>query len=312
MGFLTEPPPPRHIALDVLPGITRIIADNPGVMTYHGTNTYLVEGQAGLVVIDPGPEGDAHVRDILTAAGERPIGLILLTHTHADHFGALPALKAASGAPVAGYEAPAKPGFTPDIELADGDELQGFTAVYTPGHAVDHLCLAVAGRDGSKILFSGDHVMSWSSSIVSPPDGDMAAYYRSLTLLLNRDDDVFLPGHGPQLAQPRVLTAELLAHREKREKAVLAALSQQDWSVAGLAAKLYGKADLFLKAAAQRNVLAHLLKLKAEDAVKELDPETTEHPDNLAFAAMAARNEGWRVRVARMQGDARRCFGLRL
>ncbi len=310
MGFLTEPVPPRHAALDVLPGIVRIVADNPGVMTYHGTNSYLVEGDAGLVVIDPGPEDEAHVRDLLAAAGARPISLILLTHTHADHFGAAAALAAASHAPVAGYRAPARPGFTPDIALPDGQEIQGFTAVHTPGHAADHLSFAFRGRDGSKILFSGDHVMSWSSSIVSPPEGDMGAYYRSLTLLLERDDDVFLPGHGPLLAQPRTLTAELLAHRQRRERTLLAELARQDWSVAGLAAALYSKADLFLKAAAQRNVLAHLLKLKAEGSVRELVPETAEHPDNLALAAMAAQNEGWRGRITRMQDDAKRRFGL--
>ena len=310
MGFLTEAVPPRHTALSLLPGITRIVADNPGVMTYHGTNSYLVEDAAGLVVIDPGPEDATHLHDLLAAAGARPISLILLTHTHADHFGAAPALAAATGAPVAGYHAPARAGFTPDIGLHDGQEIRGFTAVHTPGHAADHLCFARKGLDGANILFSGDHVMSWSSSIVSPPDGDMGDYYRSLALILERDDDVFLPGHGPLLAQPRVLTAELLAHRERRERALVAELARQDWSVAGLAAKLYGKADLFLKAAAQRNVLAHLLKLKNEGAVRELPPETAEHPDNLALAAMAEQNEGWRGRVARMQADAKRRFAL--
>jgi len=310
MTFLSEPVPPRGAALDVLPGITRIVANNPGVMTYHGTNTYLVEDEAGVVVVDPGPEDDAHVRDILAATGGRPISLILLTHTHADHSGAVAALKAASLAPVAGYEAPARMGFAPDIRLANGEGLRGFTALHTPGHAADHLCFAFKGRDGANILFSGDHVMSWSSSIVSPPEGDMGDYYRSLALLLGRDDDVFLPGHGPKLAQPRTLTTALLAHRRRRESAVLAALARQDWSVAGLAATLYGKADLFLKAAAQRNVLAHLLKLKADGVIREMEPETAEHPDNLALAAMAARNESWRGRVAHMRADAKRRFGL--
>lgn len=310
MGFLTEPVPPRHAVLDVLPGITRIVADNPGVMTYHGTNSYLVETEAGLVVIDPGPEDQAHLRDLLAAIGGRSVALILLTHTHADHSGAVPALAGASQAPVAGFHAPAKAGFVPDIGLRDGQEIQGFTAVHTPGHAADHLCFAITGWDGAKILFSGDHVMSWSSSIVSPPDGDMGDYYRSLELLLARDDDVFLPGHGPLLPQPRTLTVELLAHRQRRERAVLEALAQQDWSVAGLAAKLYAKADLFLKGAAQRNVLAHLLKLKAEGIVREMEPATAEHPDNLALVAMAEQNEGWHARVLRMQTDGRRRFGL--
>ncbi len=310
MGFLTEAVPPRHTALGVLPGITRIVADNPGVMTYHGTNTYLVEGDAGLVVIDPGPEDATHIADILAAAASRAISLILLTHTHADHSGAVPGLKAASGAPIAAFKAPAKPGFAPDIALADGEEISGFTAVFTPGHAADHLCFAFAGAAGEKILFSGDHVMSWSSSIVSPPEGDMGDYYRSLQLLLTREDDVFLPGHGPLLTQPRALTAELLSHRQRREKTLMAELARQNWSVAGLAAKLYSKQDPYLKAAAQRNVLAHLLKLKAEGAVKEMAPDSAEHPDNIAMTAIAAQSESWRARVERMQGDAKRRFGL--
>ncbi|WP_427975831.1 MBL fold metallo-hydrolase [Acidocella sp.] len=311
MGFLVEPVPPRGAAIEVMRGVSRIVADNPGVMTYHGTNSYLVEAAAGLAVIDPGPEDEAHVRDLLAAAGARPVTLILLTHTHADHFGALPALAAATGAPVAAFKSPAKAGFKPDIELADGDAVHGFTAVHTPGHAADHLCFAHHARDGRKALFSGDHVMSWSSSIVSPPEGDMGDYYRSLEALLRRDDDVFLPGHGPLLAQPRQLTAELLAHRQRRERAVLAALAERDWSVAGLAAKLYGKADLFLKAAAQRNVLAHLLKLKQEGTVGELEPEAQTHPDNLALAAMAEHNKAWRGRVSGLRADGVRRFGLR-
>lgn len=310
MGFLSEAVPPRHVKLDVLPGIARIVADNPGVMTYHGTNSYLVEVEAGLVVIDPGPENEAHVRDLLTAIGNSTLSLILLTHTHADHCGAVPALAAATQAPVAGFHAPAKAGFTPDIGLRDGQAVDGFTALHTPGHAADHLCFAFSARDGAKILFSGDHVMSWSSSIVSPPEGDMGDYYRSLSRLLERDDDIFLPGHGPLLAQPHDLTAELLAHRQRRERALMVELSQRDWSVAGLAAKLYSKADLFLKAAAQRNVLAHLLKMKEDGLVAELTPEHAEHPDNIALMALAERDDHWRVRVARMQTDAKRRFAL--
>ncbi len=310
MGFLTEAVPPRHAALKVLPGITRIVASNPGVMTYHGTNTYLVERPDGLVVVDPGPEDAGHVADILAAAGTVPVSLILLTHTHADHSGAASALKAACGAKLAGFAKPVRDELAPDIPMGEGDKINGFTALHTPGHAADHLCFAFIGATGEQLLFSGDHVMSWSSSVVSPPDGDMADYYRSLQRLLQRQEDAFLPGHGPLLRNPRELTANMLAHRQKREATLVMALAQHDWSVAGLAAKLYAKQDLFLKAAAQRNVLAHLLKLKADGMVKEMPPETAEHPDNIAMAALAAHSETWRIRVARMQRDAKRRFSL--
>lgn len=310
MGFLTEDVPPRGIALDVVPGIRRIVADNPGVMTYHGTNTYLVEDEGGLVVVDPGPDDEAHIRNILAAAGGTPISLILLTHGHSDHSGALAALIKASGAPVAAYAKPVLAGFTPDIALPDGGEAGGFTALFTPGHAADHLCFQFYGQDGQKILFSGDHVMSWSSSIVSPPEGDMSAYYRALELLLRRDDDVFLPGHGPLLPQPRLLTAALLANRQMRERSILDALREQPRSVAELAARLYHKSELPLKAAAQRNVLAHLLKSKSEGVVLELEPDASLHEDNQALAAMAAGSAVWRLRVARMAEDSKRRFSL--
>lgn len=310
MGFLTEPEPPRHICLDVLPGIQRVVAANPGVMTYHGTNSYLVETADGLAVIDPGPDDTAHVADLLVAIAGRELSVILLTHTHTDHCGAVPALAKATRAPVAVYEVSVNLGFVPDIKLSDGGKVSGFTAVHTPGHATDHLCFAFKGQAGERLLFSGDHVMSWSSSIVSPPDGDMGDYYRSLSLLLGREDDLFLPGHGPMLSEPRILTAALLAHRQKRERAVLMALAGREWSVAALAADLYAKADLFLKAAAQRNVLAHLLKLKAEGTVRELSPENQDHPDNIALTALAVKHESWRERVSRMQEDAKRRFGL--
>ena len=180
MPFLTESQPPRGVATDILPGIRRIVADNPSVMTYFGTNTYLLDGADGLTVIDPGPDQPAHVRDILAAAGEVAIHRILLTHGHGDHAGAAASLRAATGAPIFGCQRAQTP---PDTGLADGGEVAGLRAVFTPGHAGDHLCFA-ATVGSHKILFSGDHVMSWSSSIVNPPDGDMRDYYGSLKRLL--------------------------------------------------------------------------------------------------------------------------------
>jgi glyoxylase-like metal-dependent hydrolase (beta-lactamase superfamily II) len=274
MSFLTEPEPPRGVPIDVLPGIRRIVARNPSVMTYRGTNTYLIDGADGVTVLDPGPVDDQHVADILRACEGTKIAHIVLTHTHSDHWGAAAALQAATGLPVASYKVSAKPDYTPDIGLADGEIVAGLQAVFTPGHGADHLCFEYLAPGTGKILFSGDHVMSWSSSIVSPPDGDMLDYYKSLELLLPRDENLYLPGHGPVLPEPRRLVAELLAHRQRREAAILKQVQAKPWNVAALSVKLYHKTDERLKIAAQYNVLAHLLKLQAEGIVVELPPET--------------------------------------
>ena len=309
MAFLTEPEPQRGVPLPVLPGIRRIVADNPGVMTYHGTNTYLIEGEDGLTIIDPGPPDDAHVRDILTAAGDMKIRRLFLTHTHKDHYGAAPALAQATGAPILSYKISARAEFSPDMGLDEGDVTGGFTVLYTPGHASDHLCYAFQAQDGRRLLFSGDHVMSWSSSIVSPPEGDMLAYYRGLERLLTRDEDVYLGGHGPLLEEPRKLVETLLFHRRARERAILEVLQEQEWAVAPLAAKLYQKTDPWLKAAAQRNVLAHLLKLKEEGIVVEYGPDTDLHPDTLSFAPPPGMRAESRERTV-LYSDSLRRFGL--
>jgi glyoxylase-like metal-dependent hydrolase (beta-lactamase superfamily II) len=263
MAFLREPLPPRDTALPVLPGISRIVAENPGPMTYHGTNTYLIEGADGLTVLDPGPDDPTHVQALLKAGAGR-IVRIALSHTHRDHVGAVPALRAATGAPVGGFAPSALEGFTPDIAIASGETFAGLTALHTPGHAADHLCFSMPGADGQKILFSADHVMSWSSSIVSPPNGDMAAYFNSLRLLLDRDDDIYLPGHGPPLPNPRDLVRGLLNHRLMRETAIANALTKIPANTHALMDRLYSQVDPHLRMAAERNVLAHLLKLERE------------------------------------------------
>jgi glyoxylase-like metal-dependent hydrolase (beta-lactamase superfamily II) len=311
MPFLSEPEPQRGVPLNVLPGIRRIVARNPSVMTYMGTNTYLIEAADGLTILDPGPKDPQHVQDILAGAGEIPIRRILLTHTHSDHMGASAALREATGLPVHSYKISGKKGFTPDIPLDDGDAIAGLTALFTPGHAADHLCYEYFLADGTKILFSGDHVMSWSSSIVSPPDGDMLAYYRSLELLLRRDEVFYLGGHGPLLPEPRALVAELLAHRQKREASILAELQSQVWVVAALAAKLYAKTDPHLKGAAQRNVLAHLLKLKAEGIVEERAPDTIPHPDTMLVGAPPKNvQDESGGEMSALHRDALRRFGM--
>jgi len=256
-AFLTEPPPPYGTALPVATGIRRIVANNPGPMTYHGTNTYLIEDGAGFVVVDPGPDDTAHVSAVLAATGGA-VTRILLSHGHADHAGALPALAAATGAPVfAGSRQFGQ-------ELRDGEAVVGWTALATPGHAPDHLCFA---HDG--VVFSGDHVMSFATSVVSPPDGDMAAYITGLRRMLARDDRLYLPGHGPPIPTPRPFVAALLAHRLAREDSIRAHLHRAPTSVAAIADALYPSLDSRLRGAAEASVLAHLQKLQAEGRAEE-------------------------------------------
>ncbi len=160
----------------VLPGISRVVAANPSPMTYHGTNTYLIDTTDGLVVLDPGARRSGACRGAVLRATGGQVALILISHTHHDHVGATAALQEATGAPTAGYRDSGLATFDADIKLADGDTVAGMLALHAPGHASeDHLCFALSASDRTKVLFSADHVMSWSSSVVSPPDGDMAA-----------------------------------------------------------------------------------------------------------------------------------------
>jgi glyoxylase-like metal-dependent hydrolase (beta-lactamase superfamily II) len=263
MPFLTEDEPERDAKLPVLPGISRVVANNPGPMTYFGTNTYLVDSPDGAIVIDPGPEDHPeHVEAIVRHANGK-IALIVVTHTHHDHVGAVPALRAASGARTVGFRNSALDGFSPDIPLDHGDTIAGMTALHTPGHRSDHLCFSMP-NGGETILFSADHVMSWSTSIVSPPDGNMTHYFASLRLLLERNEDAYLPGHGPLLRQPRDLVREMLTHRLLREQAIEKKLTDGPADTAGIVEKLYRGLNPRLFKAAERSVLAHLIKLEEE------------------------------------------------
>ena len=267
LRFQTEPEPPRATLLPVIPGVGRVVAANPGQMTYHGTNTYILERPEGVTVLDPGPDDPGHVADILRLT-PAPVRRLLLTHTHADHVGAVPRLRAATGAPVAAWHVSASPAFAPDQPLADGDEVAGLVAMFTPGHAADHVCFA----HPTGALFSGDLVMAWSSTAISPPGGDMAAYFASLKCLLSRSGDtLYLPGHGPALHEPQIYVRELLAHRIAREQAILAALATHAAAPATLVTSLYPGLDSAMQPAAEGSVVAHLLKLAAEGRARPID-----------------------------------------
>lgn len=263
MAFLKEPEPEHGAALPVVPGVRRVVARNPSQMTYHGTNTYLVEdGTGGVTVIDPGPVDARHV-DAVVAAGNGRIRRILVSHSHADHVGATAMLQEATRAPTFGWRASAAESFTPDHPLEDGAAVAGLTALFTPGHAADHLCFE--WRDG--IVFTADHVMGWASSIVSPPGGDMRAFMASLRRMLTRPHRQYLCGHGPPVPDPHGHVRVLLAHRIRRERAIARAVTRTPGDTYTLMDRLYAKLDPVLRRAAERNVLAHLIKLEAEGFV---------------------------------------------
>jgi glyoxylase-like metal-dependent hydrolase (beta-lactamase superfamily II) len=257
------------------PGIARLVAENPGPFTFKGTNTYLV-GSTSLAIIDPGPDNATHRQAILTAAGSRPITHIISTHAHRDHVDGIAALKAETGAvtvafprdPAAGRIAlKASPSgsyfvdydFKPDIAAKGGDTITGtdwaLTAIHTPGHAPDHLCLALAGRN---VVFSGDHVMAWNTTVVAPPEGRMADYVSSLEILLDRDDEVFLPGHGGRLLEPQRTVKAYLLHRRWREKSVLDALLRGASTIRRIVPEIYQGLAPQMIPAASLSVQAHV------------------------------------------------------
>ena len=257
-SYLREPPPPRHRSLPVLPGIARMVADNPGPMTYHGTNCWLLDGPAGRVVIDPGPDDPAQTAAILAGG---PVAMILLTHAHADHADGAPALARATAAPVVAHLGSR---LAVDRRIGDGEAVGGLRALHTPGHASDHLCFV----HPSGALFSGDQVMGWSSSVVGPPDGDMAAYLASLDRLAAGAHGPYLPGHGPVIDDPAPYLAALRAHRLAREAAILEALAQGPTEPGALLARLYPGLAENLRGPAARTLAAHLSKLADEGHIR--------------------------------------------
>jgi len=259
------------------PGIARVLAHNPSAFTYYGTQTYLL-GQDEVAVVDPGPALDEHVGALVQAVGGRAVVAICCTHTHRDHSPAARPLAEATGAPVVGCEplaletvgpradAAFDGDYAPDRVLADGDSImvdgRALTAVTTPGHTSNHLCFAYGDA-----LLTGDHVMGWSTTVVVPPDGDMAAYMASLDKLRAREDRIFYPAHGPPVAKPQQYVRGLIGHRMQREKQILRLVGEKPRAIPDIVANAYPGLDPRLVVAAGGSVNAHLVDLEARGLV---------------------------------------------
>ncbi|HWH17900.1 MAG TPA: MBL fold metallo-hydrolase [Allosphingosinicella sp.] len=267
------------------PLVRRLLAPNPSPFTFTGTQTYLV-GRGEVAVIDPGPDLPEHVEALLAATEGERIAAIICTHTHRDHSPASRPLQEATGAPIIGCaplsleddgpraDAAFDPDYRPDRVLGDDDSLTGegwtLRAVATPGHTSNHLCLALAEEQA---LFTGDHVMGWSTTVVSPPDGDMAAYMQSLEKLLARGDLIYYPAHGPAVEAPRRLVRGLIGHRKQREGQILRHVKRGEGSIPAMVAQMYKGIDPRLHPAAGRSVLAHLIDLEARGLVVRQEEE---------------------------------------
>jgi glyoxylase-like metal-dependent hydrolase (beta-lactamase superfamily II) len=272
---------PTGVAIQLEPLVTRVLAPNPSPYTHTGTQSYLV-GEGNLAVIDPGPDDPAHLAALHRAIAGRPVAAILVTHHHRDHSPASRPLAAATRAPIIGasphvrradgaaIEAAFDADYAPDRVLAEGDVVTGagwtLRAVATPGHTSNHLAFALPETGA---LFSGDHVMGWSTSIVSPPDGDMGDYMASLDKLMGRDDRIYYPGHGDAVENPRRLVRGMLGHRRQREGQILRALGAGAAAVPAMTRAMYVGLDPRLLGAAERSVLAHLLHLRERDLVTQ-------------------------------------------
>ncbi|HCX66234.1 MBL fold metallo-hydrolase [Parvibaculum sp.] len=267
----------------VSPLIRRVVANNPSAFTYKGTGTYII-GKGEVAVVDPGPLLNEHVGALMRALEGETVTHILITHTHSDHSPAAAPLKALTGAETYAYgphgsgqlntpddvqvEEDGDTAFVPDFEIRHGDVIEGngwtVECVYTPGHTSNHMCFALQEE---KALFSGDHVMGWSTSIVSPPDGNMEQYMASLRLLLERDDEVYWPTHGPAITDPKPIVRSFIEHREDRERQIMEQLAAGHTRIQDMVPIMYAAVDKRLYPAAARSVFAHMEHLVATGAV---------------------------------------------
>jgi glyoxylase-like metal-dependent hydrolase (beta-lactamase superfamily II) len=272
---------PYETPQTISPLISRVLAQNPGPFTFKGTGVYIVGGR-DVAVIDPGPDLPRHVDALKRALDGRRVTHILVTHTHSDHSPAAKPLKQWSGARTYAFgphgsgktdddvkvEEGGDMEFMPDVRVKDGDIIAGngftFECVYTPGHTSNHMCFALGEE---KALFTGDHVMGWSTTVVTPPDGDMAQYMASLRRLLARDDRVLYPTHGGPIRDPKPFLQAYVDHRLEREAQIVACLRDGIETIPEMVARMYADVDKRLHPAAARSVLAHLIQLEQEGRV---------------------------------------------
>lgn len=256
------------------PLIRRVVADNPGPFTFKGTASFIV-GKGEVAIIDPGPDDDAHLAALIAAIDGEKLSHVFVTHSHLDHSPLARRLQQATGAVIVGHgpAAPQEPreagtlrldasidaAFDPDIKLAHGGVIAGpgwtLEGVFTPGHMSNHMSYALKEE---KALFCGDHVMAWATSVIAPPDGNMGQYFASLRLLLERDDDIYHPAHGPARRDPKSLVRAYLVHRKMREEAIMSRLKAGDRSIAEIVKANYADIDPRLHAAAGLSTLAHI------------------------------------------------------
>jgi glyoxylase-like metal-dependent hydrolase (beta-lactamase superfamily II) len=269
---------------EVAPGVRAVVAKNPGPFTFKGTMSYII-GSGKVAILDPGPDDDAHIAALLDAVRGETVTHIFVTHTHRDHSPAVPKVKAATGATVYAegphrlarplfigetrrLDASADTAFRPDVALADGEVVSGdgwtLQAVTTPGHTANHMAYAFKERD---LLFSGDHVMAWSTTIVAPPDGAMSDYMASLQKLARRSEATYLPGHGAPVRDAPRFVQHYIAHREGREASILHRLGKGAADIPTIVKAVYIGLDPRLAGAAGLSTLAHLEDLVARGVV---------------------------------------------
>ena len=281
---------PAGTVRQISPLVRRVVCDNPGPFTFTGTCTYII-GRGQVSIIDPGPADPRHVAALLKAVEGETIANILVTHTHRDHSPAASLVKAATGARILGCESHVRmhfstgaanpmdasfdPDYAPDLVMGDDDAVTGpgytLKAVTTPGHTSNHVCFSLAEE---KTVFTGDHVMAWSTSIVAPPDGAMGDYMASIEKLRAREDTLFWPAHGPAVKEPQRYLRALAHHRRAREHSILNRIAAGDATIAAMVEKIYEGLDSRLTKAAGLSVLAHLEDLVARGVVTADGPAT--------------------------------------